>query len=270
MNIGKRTKIGRCNTCGETRKLTQDHVPPKGCVRPTQMVLQHATARLKGDKPQKGEPFGNGVKFHTICERCNNALLGGRYDPVLIAFCQAVATYLESQLLLPTTIQISTKPQLLTRAIFGHIMALGQDRYDKGPRTEELRRFFLDDTMRMPEGLHFYYWLYPFKRQVLIRDHALLEMTTGQTGWAWIMKFYPVAFAIWQSGTKWTLPHRDLAMHRNASSDEVVQVLLDLAPVLPELILEAPTPTQAIMGGKASVVSHERAVRGRLLNVHRK
>lgn len=266
--ITRGPKTGRCNICGMDGPLTEDHTPPKGCVKPTAMDLQHVTARLGADKAIKTKAH-DGVKYRTLCARCNNALLGGRYDPVLIDFTRNVTDLLSSQLLLPGALAVPTKPALLMRAIWGHLAAVGVDRYRKGPRTEEWRDFFLDDSLPVPAGVNFYYWIYPYRRQALIRDAGAMDLSIAGAGQAlfWSMKFYPIAFTVWMPQSGWVLSSRDLATYRTASPNDFADVLIDLDSVPHELTLEAPTDTQAIFFGKDSVVANSRAPRGQILRV---
>jgi len=264
--VTRGAKSGICNICGIDGSLTEDHIPPKGCVRPTAMELQHVTHRLNASKAIKTKAQ-DGVKYRTLCARCNNALLGGRYDPVLIDFNSRVSSLLASSVVLPTTMAIPTKPALLMRSIWGHLAAVGVDRYLKGPRTEEWREFFLDETLPVPAGTHFHYWIYPYRRQALIRDAASLDMSKRGHATYWLMKFYPMAFAVWMPSDGWTLGYRDFAKCCTSNPNDVVDVLVDLARAPHELILEAPTTTQAIMFGRDSIVANSRAPRGRIIQI---
>ena len=82
------------------------------------------------------------------------------------------------------------------------------------------------------------------------------------------MKFYPLAFAVWMTLNNYPLGYRDLvAYHNTANPDDVVDVMVDLAPIPHELILEAPTATQAIMFGRDSVVANSRVPLSRILKI---
>lgn len=259
-------KSGTCNICGNVGPLTEDHTPPKGCVRPAAMELQHVTHRLAAEKAIKTKA-NDGVKYRTLCARCNNALLGGRYEHALIDFVNRVSALLASDLALPTTMPVAAKPALIVRAVWGHLAAVGVDRYLKGPRTEEFRDFFLDETLPVPPGMNFYYWVYPYRRQALIRDAGSLDISNGGQAMYWLMKFYPLAFTVWMPQNGWALNHRDLASYRTSKPDDIVDVMVDLDPVPHELTLEAPTTTQAIMFGQDSIVANSRPPRGRILRV---
>lgn len=267
--VTRGAKSGSCNICGIAGPLTEDHTPPKGCVRPTAMELQHATHALEVGKAIKTKA-SNGVKYRTLCARCNNALLGGRYDPVLIDFVNHISRFLASSLMLPTAMVVPTRPNLLVRAIWGHLAAVGVDRYLKGPRTEEWRDFFLDETLRIPADVNFYYWVYPYRRQALIRDAACVDIgsTIARQSAFWLMKFYPMAFAVWMpKKDNYALKYRDFTAYRTSQADDIVDVLVDLDPVPHELILEAPHDNQIIAFGRDSVVANSRALHGQILRV---
>lgn len=145
--ITRGPEIGICNLCGTHGKLTEDHTPPKGCVRPTAMDIRLLRDRLSAagslaPVPTKPRISQNGVKFRTLCTRCNSGLLGTRYDPVLIRFANDVAGFLGRSVALPINTSVPTQPALLMRAVFGHMAAHCIDRYRKGPRTDAWRDFF--------------------------------------------------------------------------------------------------------------------------------
>lgn len=264
--VTRGAKSGPCNICGVDGPLTEDHTPPKGCARPTAMELQHVAHRLDAQRAIKTKA-NDGVKYRTLCARCNCALLGGRYDPVLIDFTSQVSRLLASNLTLPATMTVPTKPALLMRAIWGHLAAVGVDRYLKGPRTEEWRNFFLNATLSVPAGVNFYFWVYPYRRQVLVRDATCMDISNGGKAMYWLMKFYPMAFAVWMDHDTWALSYRNLASYRTSNPDDVVDVMVDLEPLPHELTLEAPTTTQAIMFGRDAIVANCRAPRGRILKI---
>lgn len=263
--VTRGAKQGTCNICGNVGPLTEDHTPPKGCVRPTPMELQHVAHRLAAANAIKAKT-PDGVKYRTLCSRCNTERLGGHYDPALIDFVNRVSGLLASELYLPMTIPIPAKPSLIVRAVWGHLAAVGVDRYLKGPDTEALRDFFLDESLPIPRKLRFYYWIYPYRRQALIRDAASIDARGPTHAIYWLLKFYPMAFAVWKPEGTYELEYRDLATNCSSNKPhDVVDVMVDLAPVPHELILEAPTTTQAIMFGRDAIVANSRPPRGRIL-----
>ena len=84
-------KVGVCNICLNSGALTEDHIPPKGAIRVTQMEMHHLVQILGVEQPMAaGRVAQDGVKFRTLCKRCNSGLLGARYDPELIRFTNSI------------------------------------------------------------------------------------------------------------------------------------------------------------------------------------
>lgn len=109
-------KAGHCNICGSHGQLTEDHIPPKGALRITQMEMVHLIQVLSAPgSMSRGRLSQDGVKFRTLCGRCNNDLLGSRYDPELIRLVNSVGTILKSSLQLPPRMNVPVVPQKVMR-----------------------------------------------------------------------------------------------------------------------------------------------------------
>lgn len=68
---------GPCSICGSPAQLTVDHVPPKGIARGTAMEMRDLMDRLSVTEVQgKFQLSQDGVKFRSLCPRCNNVRLG--------------------------------------------------------------------------------------------------------------------------------------------------------------------------------------------------
>lgn len=260
---------GQCNICGIVGKLTEDHTPPKGCVRPTDMVLRHVVDRLGAEKPGKGRISQNGVKYRTLCTQCNSHFLGKQYDPALIDFSKRVASLLDSPLALPRTVTVPGNPRRIMRSVWGHLAAQGVDRYLKGPDTEVWRDFFLDPALPVPPEFRFYYWIYPYRRISLMRDHLLGNIMTGAPAMAWVMKFYPLAFTIWDSKSGYEKDFRDLADFDHISPNTETDLTIDLRPVPHEYVVEMPEDHEVALVGKEAITAEARPDRGTLLKVSR-
>ena len=72
------------------------------------------------------------------------------------------------------------------RAVFGHLAALGVNRYKKVPDTENLRDAFLDTHKPFPEHVRFYYWPFPHRGCIVSRDAAYLDIPSGNTASIWL------------------------------------------------------------------------------------
>jgi hypothetical protein len=105
------SKEGYCNICNKFTELTEDHVPPKGCIGINKKDVQVLTKYLACEEI-KPRLFQSGLKFRTICSNCNKILLGQEYDPELIQLSREIGLYLrvknEFDFSLPKYIKVKT------------------------------------------------------------------------------------------------------------------------------------------------------------------
>lgn len=248
----KGAKHGRCNICGEDGPLTEDHTPPKCCRGISAGEIRSLIERLSrdGGAPRTARRVQSGVSYRTLCRRCNSEKLGGEYDPALAEFCEQVRHVASSVLDIPTTLRLRIKPQRVMRSVLGHMAAQGVDRYFKGPITEPLRDYILGESNDLPANIRLYYWLYPYRHQVLVRDAVRINMGHSDPVLFWLMKFYPLAFLATfdeqdQDFFRLTSLHPYGREPLNASAD----VAVITRPVRHELWPEAPDSDGAILYG---------------------
>ncbi|MBP6893108.1 MAG: hypothetical protein KBC94_01700 [Pseudacidovorax sp.] len=267
-------RLGTCNICGAYEEMTEDHVPPKSCYRPSQMELRTIHARVSVEKfagspgPRKSQ---NGIKFKTLCRRCNNELLGLNYDPELVKFVNAISAFLRTEITLPEEVGIEIRPQYFMRAVLGHLAAVGVDRYLKGDDTEPFKEYMLDISKPLPEGFKFFYWLYTEKNHVLIRDAGMIAGTEPVI--FWLLKFFPIAFFITRSGSvpRWRAPVLSLDPWRNLGAEDICTVPVRLTPIPHPLWPETPTHgSDAIMYSRDAYEVAAVASRPKLLNFRRR
>jgi hypothetical protein len=196
---------GRCNICGDFDTLTEDHVPPKGTVGISNRELIRLAKHLhvKEEKPRQMQ---DGVKFRTICPRCNNELLGLQFDPAIKQLCEEIALPLRVKknhsLSIPSPYRVVTKPQLVARSVIGHLLA-AHLRDDMGspllsaPFPDAMRAYFLETSSPLPEELQIFYWLYPSEVQVIIQNRGI-SWSTGNSATLCcsVLKFFPLSFFV--------------------------------------------------------------------------
>lgn len=252
-------KNGRCNICGELGKLTEDHTPPKGCIKIGAVELRHIVDHLTVEKStKKGRISQNGVKYRTLCHRCNNEYLGLNYDPSFIEFVNSIGDYLKSVLHLPPVASIKAKPQRIMRALLGHICAQGVNRYLKGPMTEPIRDYFLDETLPLPQELEIYCWPFPSKQHVMARDCGYLDTRVGDSMAIWFLKFFPVGFLVtFNEPTSYNFNLPCLSGYRNIHIDHEVDILMDTRTIPPEYWPEAPPEHSVIVYGQEAITSYD-------------
>lgn len=236
-------KVGKCNICGEIRKLTTDHVPPKGTIKFPKMKLYEITEALhanSGEK-RKGRDFQQGVKFRSLCGYCNGDLLGGIYDPALIDLANNISRYLNGLFALPETTTFSASPGLVIRSVLGHVLALGVERFPRGEFGDAAAEIVLDKDAPLPEELGVYYWLYPYWDQVSIRHFSFLVKFGSPPLMVSLLKFMPLAFMVtWKPDPIFRFPFFNMTDFAVGSGNHLAEIPVNFTNLPPQRYPEAP------------------------------
>lgn len=199
----KGPEMGFCQICGNYRKLTEDHIPPKGCVEIKPVVIDSFFSLNQAiDKQRYLEILQQGLYVKSICKDCNNARLGNLYDPFLINFVNQVAriinlkeTYFVS---LPNPINIQIKPHRVARAIIGHLLAAkppSDKPMDYGPMHSDFQSYFMNQNSSLPRTIEIYFWIFPSEIQSINLTYSYMigcdrnKIVLGDS-----MKFFPLGF----------------------------------------------------------------------------
>lgn len=253
--ITRGAKIGRCNVCGAHGPLTEDHIPPKGVSRLGQVAMMHVTDLLSIRRPNKSTRYSqNGVKYRTLCKRCNNERLGLGYDPALIEFTRQVRSYLDSALYLPAQMSFRTQPNRLVRCIAGHLLAQGVGEHRGGTMIEAMTDYFLDEGQPFPPGLKLYYWLYPYTDQVIVKGAGLSLNYWKSFAVFMLLKFFPLSFLFVQDEPpEWQLPFARLDTLLSERIDDEAWLPVGFSDLPPQRWPEAPGDTGMILYGDGAV-----------------
>lgn len=94
--MGGKEQFGICHICGQYKKLSYEHIPPKGSFNPLHQRLYTVEELLNAPSTRNLPPwdtsglhyksFQNGTGFFTLCEDCNNftgAKYGGAYSDII-------------------------------------------------------------------------------------------------------------------------------------------------------------------------------------------
>ncbi|WP_139332622.1 hypothetical protein [Aquipseudomonas alcaligenes] len=180
--------------------MTEDHLFPSGLVSPGQRrvtkILHTVDPNFRG---RQGSFLAqNGVKKATLCADCNNRVLGIELDPYLIAAYSAASSALESARF-PVVGDLklfNINLNRVARAVAGHMMALDDKPLARHTMARQLRRFVLQEQCGLDPSLRFLMWLYPFKRQGMLKDLHHAEFGKPyEPMWISAFKTYPLAFA---------------------------------------------------------------------------
>ncbi len=212
--------FGHCNICNRHAALTRDHVPPKGSIKVQPVEIVGFVDRLERLAPGRVTVYGqdavspkppgpsksqDGVKFRTVCATCNNARLGGKYDPELNRVSGALGRLIRANadlgVALPRSIRIPIRTHFLVRGLVGHLLAAirSPDQTQPLPGFDDgehayLREYFLDDEVPLTETVRVYYWLYPAHEQVIINGLGLTATVGGEYVIGHLIKFFPMAY----------------------------------------------------------------------------
>jgi hypothetical protein len=249
---------GKCNICEKgNQKLTSDHVPPKGTLKYPRMRLHSLIDFLGVNKEfQKGKHFQNGVKFRTICEHCNSKVIGSLYDPALVQFANEINNFLHNQQSRPQIKYFNTQPDLIARAIAGHVLALGVEHFPRGEMGDALAKFVLEPTSAAPRELGVYYWAYPYWEQISIRAFGLLlDFGTPPLTMS-LIKFNPIAFMLtWKADPGFQFSPPNLMDYIPNVSGGQVQIPLDFRKIPSSGFPERPDSNGIAFHGDKSYVA---------------
>ncbi|MDO8336382.1 MAG: hypothetical protein Q7T74_06410 [Candidatus Saccharibacteria bacterium] len=260
-------KKGECNICGNFTDLTEDHTPPKGCYKPRAVELIPITDHLRAEPPKKKQISQNGVKYRTLCGHCNNNILGQECDPDLISFTNSISTILKSSINLPPILNIEAKPQNIMKSVIGHLCAQGVGRYQKGNITLPIKNYMLGSEELLPEEIKIYCWPYPYSKNILVRDCALMDLTIHEPVILWLMKFFPVSFLVtFNEPDPYKFSVLELSRWRNTKFNETVTLPFNINNVPHQYWPEAPHDNTIILYGQEAISSSEKRLTNRSSN----
>lgn len=194
-------EVGHCQICQRFGKLTKDHVPPKGCPIPKGVQLRTFIGHFDGLR-QHPRLMQHGSHFRSLCDYCNNVLLGSNYDPGLIGLASQVHMLFTSKIALPTSFHIPVQTRRLAKSVVGHMLAgYVPNNSDLGllsaPKQDAMRAYVLDADTAMPSDLELYYWPYRGSLQLLVNAIGVCSLKAPHP-WNPIigsfLKFFPLGF----------------------------------------------------------------------------
>jgi len=99
-----------------------------------------------------------------------------------------------------------------------------------------------------------FYWIYPYKIQVLARDAAMRDLRAKDTAYIWLLKFFPIAFlVVWDSPEGYQYDYPNLSDFRGLGIDDEAEIPIRLDKIPHERWPEAPDDKRFIMYGEAAM-----------------
>jgi len=253
--LNKGPVIGTCVICANEGKLTKDHVPPKNCNNLTDYELR--TFLDFKNSSGKGATSQGGTHFRTLCSVCNSERLGLQYDPSLVDLSNEITSLVmgakNKVISLPEFIYPFVKPQRLARSIVGHVLsAVAVEETKTGlisaPFPDALRSYFLDESSPLPDKLEIYYWVYPSRKQVVIKGAGKVSISGNGVVIGHIIKFLPLGFwLIWEKPKNYNPNLHKLIPSRNMGIDETYQMPISLGEIPSLDFPEAPEGHEVIL-----------------------
>jgi hypothetical protein len=264
----KGQNVGYCVICGSHGKLTRDHVPPEGCNNKADVVLRtFLPSHEKNSKNSKATSQG-GTNFKTLCENCNSSPLGDKYDPELINLSNEITNTAlavnNKQIMLPSDRLIFTRPQKLARAVIGHILAADAVDETKAGLTSfdfraALRHYFLNENAPLPQEVDIFFWIYPSRRQVIIKDAhiAYIGSFDNEPLCCHILKFLPLGFwVLWEKPDTFQITLPNLVPDKSMGIGDIYQTKVDFRNIPRLDFPEMPIDNQITLLSSTSIVGN--------------
>ena len=130
---------GKCALCGETKKLTFEHIPPQKFYNDETVYIYHGDAFFKKNAKSHQEQRGFGL--YSLCDSCNN-LTGGWYNNAFLDFANNIDK-ITPQILTTADNYINCNnvyPNQVIKQILSWFCSVNND----DSRIDDLRKFVLD------------------------------------------------------------------------------------------------------------------------------
>ncbi len=227
---GKKT-YGECRICGRIGALTDDHVPPKFWNNGMIKYYSQALGMKDPDKAKTLFPWQarKGIVYHTICEKCNNELLGGNADNALKEFIDMIKSgqsACESNIL-----NCNVYVNRVARAVVGHLLS-AKDYFDDTTKIDKkLRDYFLNTNTLPPKDMQLFFFYYPYNYIVVARDIVIIN-SNGAKNLISCLYSYPVAFILSCDGKNLDTKLDNLFSYCTEDIDEKKNVQFDYSSVI--------------------------------------
>jgi len=255
----KKPKIDICHICLQTKELSWDHVPPKGCFELTPVRIENLFYKLTGHPNNKKSVISqNGVKHRTICSDCNSQL-GSKYDRRIIEFTNSIVNYLNNSRIISEEFYIKCQPTAIAKGILAHLLSTKISIDPATTLDEKIREIVFDDSKNIPDDIYIYYWLYPYDITIIWQDFVIVDLGNIESAvFSQLLKFFPIAF--WVSNKKINLP-TELTKYRVCSIYEVHNIPLKKNYIQPISWPEHPENDKVIILGEEgtnSIIAQKR------------
>lgn len=235
----KKSEIDICNICGQRKKLSWDHVPPQ-CQNSLFIPEVYANTLFRGVPNEKAymKKYQSGIKFRTICEKCNNVVLGendNEYKTFLEDIVEKISKISDDQknkLDDSVYITVSCKINRILRVVCGHMLA-AKEEYDSEVNSDVyMREYVLNENLKM-ENIKVFAWFYPYSSILIARDFTCQGHIEDShpKGLISIISCFPISFVL-STDDEVNCRLDDLSRYTTENIDDVADVKLHLGTLI--------------------------------------
>lgn len=181
-----------CNLCRNRieQGLSEDHVPPKCMGNKGKFHYVNYLNFCTQNKIDYYGIFNGGIKYKTVCEKCNNEILYP-FDTEIDKF---VKTFHESVADGNQIVGIECKPQLIIKGLIGHFLAASLSNSPSEYEMQMLAYFW--DNQRFQDNVNIYLLYYNDQNLVSVLREVMFApiITQGTPMTINCLKCFPFAF----------------------------------------------------------------------------
>lgn len=254
------TSHRRCNICLQRRKMSSDHIFPQSISKKEQKRITSLGQRLGiKDSNSRTRLTQNGFTAKTICEKCNNNLLGARLDLALKELHQKLDAQLRYlKFLSHNSLHVEgVNLGAAIRAASAHLLAFSDIPNYRSDAHRALRRLAL--RAELDPKLRVVMWVYPYSDQVLIDSISKVDIRKEIEPVFFIAyKTYPLAFAFIYDSEEFTLPSNalfELTKISGLFSEKSFRLQLPAKPTMSRFWPEAPFDYEIMLSHSKSGIN---------------
>lgn len=190
----KKDRVDICNICGKVKPLTWEHVPPQCCDNNGEFKINKL---FNIDNINEKLDSQNGIKYRTLCDNCNNNILGANADIAFEDFYKKVKLFCQDLKKLTDEAIININLVQVLKCLFGKLLAMDEF-FATDNISKAMREFILEDKIDF-DNLHVYFWIYPYNTSIQARLHVSRQVggiKYNTEGLISLLYFYPLAFVV--------------------------------------------------------------------------
>ena len=181
--------------------------------------------------------YQSGVKYRTICAKCNGGLLG-KYDKVYADFIERITKRINEMAMevkegkkeypISTIVSIDVQINKVLRSIIGHFLSMKSEYVTESSIEDNMREYLENEELKLKD-LKLFSWFYPYRTVLNLRDAAtagFLNSENGGThpkGTISVMNAFPLAYLL-STEDEYECNIDDLGELSTSSIDDVVTV----------------------------------------------